>query len=55
MIKVIVILRGSHGMELDTLSFLIRDWDDCTAAMIRAVEKAHWVISPGDTISIDGE
>lgn len=55
MIKVTVILRGSHGMELDKLQFHIRDWDDCNRAMLQAITKANWVISPGDTIAIDGE
>lgn len=55
MIKVTVILRGSHGGELDTLTFHIRDWDHCAAAMTQAIGKARWILSPGDTISIDGE
>lgn len=55
MIKVTVVLRGSHGGELDTLTFHIRDWDDCMVAMLTAIRKANWVMSPGDTIAIDGE
>lgn len=55
MIKVTVVLRGSHGMELDTLTFHIRDWDQCATAMSTAIAKAQWILSPGDTIAIDGE
>ena len=55
MIKVTVILKGSHECELDRLTFHIRDWDHCAAAMTQAILKAQWVISPGDTISVDGE
>ncbi len=55
MIKVTVTFRGSHGGHLDTLTFHIRDWDDCARAMSAAIAKARWVLSPGDTIHIDGE
>lgn len=55
MIKVTVILRGSHGMELDRTTFHIRDWDHCANAMAGAIRKANWELSPGDTIAIDGE
>jgi hypothetical protein len=55
MIKVTVILRGWNGMELDMLTSHIRDWEHCAAALTQAMGKAQWVLSPGDTISIDGE
>lgn len=55
MIKVTVILRGSHGMELDKLVFHARDWYTATTGLSQALVKANWVLSPGDTISIDGE
>lgn len=55
MIKVTVTLRGDHGMELDTLTFHIRDWDHCATALSTAIAKRRWVLSPGDTIHVDGE
>ena len=54
MIKVTVILKGSHGCELDELTFHIRDWEDCAVAMSSAMAKAGWVLSPGDSIHVDG-
>lgn len=54
MITVTVVLRGDHGGELDTLTFHIRDWDQCATAMSAAIAKAKWILSPGDTIHVDG-
>lgn len=52
---VYLVLKGSHGMDLDRVELDVRDPQDCSREVLAAMARERWVLSVGDRIEVQGE
>jgi hypothetical protein len=49
---VYLVLKGSHGMDLDRVEVSVNNPEDCAREVLAAVARERWVLSVGDRIEI---
>ena len=49
---VYLVLKGSHGMDLDRVELQVNDPSDCGREVLAAMARYKWVLSVGDRVEI---
>lgn len=49
---VYLVLKGSHGMDLDRIEVSVKDPEDCAREVLAAMTRARWVLSAGDRVEV---